>query len=63
MDFIGTNFEFEFKTQSTDKWDTRYKMKWGKSGRKYLYFSGPFTRKSDKLFFRKILEDEMNGTI
>ncbi len=31
-DMIGTETEFQFKTLSTTRYDSRYKTKWGKKG-------------------------------
>lgn len=60
-DFIGTRTEFEIKRQTTSRYDTRYKTKWGKKGkRNYDYSSDPFTRVKDKIRFLKLLKEELN---
>jgi len=61
FDMIGTESEFQFKTLSTTRYDSRYKNKWGKKGkRSYDYSFDPFTRIKDKVRFRKILQEELN---
>ena len=61
FDMIGTENEFDFKSFSTSRYDTRYKTKWGKKGRRnYDYSSDPFTRVKDKVRFRKLLKEELS---
>lgn len=61
VDFIGTQSEFMYKYQTTHKYDTRYKSKWGKKGKKnYDYSSDPWTRVKDKNRFLKILMEELS---
>lgn len=49
MDYIGTSYANFYKNSSTTKWDTRYKMKWGKKGNiKYHWTSDYMTRTKDK---------------
>ncbi len=56
---IGTSEEFIFKTVSTTKYDSRYKIKWGKGNNYYDHSSSYFTRVKDKTRFRKTLEEEL----
>lgn len=58
MDHIGCKSQFNFKTFTTDKLDTRYKSKWGKGkGRKnYEYSSDNWTRVKDKRNYYKELD-------
>lgn len=63
-DFIGTESEFTFKTLVTTRYDSRYKTKWGKKGkRNYDYSSDPFTRVKDKVRFQKLLKEELSESI
>lgn len=60
-DFIATDNEFDIKSQSTVKYDTRYKTKWGKKGkRNYDYSSDYHTRIKDKVRFQKLLKEELS---
>lgn len=57
-DYIGTDVAFSFKTMTTDRWQTRYKSKWGKvKNNKWGDYSDHFTRVKDKDRFRKQLDE------
>jgi hypothetical protein len=55
FDFLGGEYEFKCKNQTTDKWDTQYKRSYSKVRR---YNSSHFnTRLKQKIYFKKILEE------
>jgi hypothetical protein len=59
FDHIGTDYSFDYKTFTTDVWDTEYKIKWGLKGKKRKYgdSSDPWTRTKDKKRFYKDLDE------
>ena len=58
FDHIGGKDNFKYKTYTTDRWDTRYKSKWGKGkgSHRYYYSSDDWTRVKDKRRFYKQLD-------
>lgn len=54
-DYIGSAYNFKFKTYTTDKYDTRYKTKYSPNRRQKFQSEDP-RRESDKVEFKKILE-------
>ena len=60
FDHIGDKDNFNYKTLTTTKWDTRNKIKWGLKGKKSNYYdsSDPWTRIKDKKTFLKLLKEE-----
>lgn len=58
IDFIGTKASYFFKNSTTDKYDTRYKIKWGKKGKKHYDWSCNYwTRPKDKNRYKKELNE------
>ena len=58
FDFIGTQSAYFYKNSSTNKYDTRHKVKWGKKGKKnYDWSHSYWTRHKDKARFKKELND------
>lgn len=57
-DYIGLQCAYFFKNGTTNKYDTRDKVKWGKSGKKsYDWSSDPNTRHKDKQRYKKELSE------
>lgn len=56
IDQISTYNHFMYKTYTTDRIDSKYKGKYGKSGRNRYYSSDGSYRCKDKREFRKMLE-------
>ena len=55
-DFIGTSYNFMYKTYTTDKSDTKYKSKYS-SNRKNSYYRDGDNRERQKVYFLKILKE------
>jgi hypothetical protein len=58
-DFIGNRLQHESKSYTTKQCDSNYKTKFSpnRSNGRYRESSGRNTRESEKIFFKKILED------
>lgn len=57
FDLIGTERNWFYKSNTTDKSDTRRKLKWGKKNRKRSYYESYWTREADKRRFLKLLNE------
>jgi hypothetical protein len=56
IDQIGTPNHFMYKTYTTNRTDSKYKTKYGKSGKYTYWYSEGEYRAKDKREFRKMLE-------
>lgn len=56
MDQIGTPNHFMYKTYTTTRIDSKYKNKYGKSGKNRFHYAEGEYRAKDKRDFRKMLE-------
>lgn len=55
-DMIGTDLAHNYKSFTTDIWDSRYKVKWGKKHNKRYYSKDYWTRSKDNMRFIKDLQ-------
>jgi len=55
-DFIGSSYNFKFKTYTTDKSDTKYKCKYSPNKNRNYYRDGD-NREKQRVIFLKILKE------
>lgn len=56
INYVGTTWHYTSKTITTSIYDSEYKMKWGKKGKRNYYYSSEYdSRVKDKVRFLKLL--------